>query len=135
LRYESTPYLQDDIQKGRKMSEKCPYCDAELEIDHDDGYGYDENEKHNQECRNCGKSFVYTTSMLYAYELEQADCLNEGEHSFEPIFGVPKELFVGMERCKVCGEERRVNIQRTFLPLVNEDRIKEWSLLLERGLI
>ena len=44
---------------------KCPYCDMELEIDHDDGYGYEEDQIHNQECKFCGKAFVYTTSVCF----------------------------------------------------------------------
>jgi hypothetical protein len=29
---------------------KCPYCGTEQEINHDDGYGYDEGKYYEQEC-------------------------------------------------------------------------------------
>ena len=39
----------------------CPYCDAEVEINHDDGYGYDEGETHQQTCRKCDTAITYMT--------------------------------------------------------------------------
>jgi hypothetical protein len=35
------------------MDTNCPYCDADIEINHDDGYGYEEDRKHEQQCNNC----------------------------------------------------------------------------------
>jgi glutaredoxin len=29
---------------------ECPYCEKQQEIDHDDGYGYDEDQAHKQTC-------------------------------------------------------------------------------------
>jgi Zn ribbon nucleic-acid-binding protein len=83
----------------------CPYCNTEQDIDHDDGYGYEENELHQQECSECGKNFVYNTSISYYYSVNKADCLNDGEHDFQPTHTYPKE-FTKM-RCTMCGEERR----------------------------
>ena len=40
---------------------ECPYCEKEIEIDHEDGYDYEENEKYQQECPECGKTFIYDT--------------------------------------------------------------------------
>ena len=37
----------------------CPYCDAELDICHDDGFGYAEGVKHQMECDKCNKTFVF----------------------------------------------------------------------------
>jgi thiamine kinase-like enzyme len=48
----------------------CPYCDAELEVNHDDGFGYEEGVKHEMECGKCGKSFVFQTSISFYYEPE-----------------------------------------------------------------
>lgn len=59
---------------------KCPYCGKEQNIDHDDGYGYEEGVTHQQQCRRCGKNFVYTTHISFDYEASKADCLNDGEH-------------------------------------------------------
>lgn len=47
----------------------CPYCQTEQEINHDDGYGYEEGEEYEQECRDCGATFYYTSSIVYNYEV------------------------------------------------------------------
>ena len=36
---------------------ECPYCGAELEINHDDGYGYEEDGIYEQECRESEKAY------------------------------------------------------------------------------
>lgn len=82
----------------------CPYCDAELEVCHDDGYGYDEGVKHQMECYNCGKSFVFETSISFYYESEKADCLNSGDHNWKRTITYPVE-FTEM-KCSICGERR-----------------------------
>ena len=83
---------------------KCPYCGHEQEINHDDGYGYDEDETHQQECCNCEKTFTFTTSISYFYEAFKAPCLNGSDHRFEPTVTVPK--YWTKMRCEWCGEER-----------------------------
>ncbi len=82
----------------------CPYCDAEQDIDHDDGYGYEEDELHEQYCNGCEKTFVYRTSISYYYEADKADCLNDGEHTYEPTHTYPKEA-TRME-CTQCDDRR-----------------------------
>lgn len=84
---------------------RCPYCDSWQEINHDDGYGYSENETHQQECDNCDKSFSYTTSIMYVYEAEKADCLNDGDHTWKRTFTVPVECT--RMHCTQCGETRK----------------------------
>lgn len=86
------------------MKPRCPYCNSEQEIDHNDGYGYDEGELHNQECSDCGKSFAYETAIIFHYTTYPADCLNGGEHKYLPIPTIPKE-FTKM-RCSECGDIR-----------------------------
>lgn len=56
----------------------CPYCGAEQEINHDDGYGYDEDCKHAQRCPSCSQQFKFTTSISYTYEV-----FCDGEHELE----------------------------------------------------
>jgi transposase-like protein len=90
--------MSDDVE--------CPYCGAEQEINHDDGYGYDDGDTHNQECPECGKTFTYTTSISFSYEVMKADCLNGGEHIWKPIRGCPSAYFDGQQRCSQCAEER-----------------------------
>jgi hypothetical protein len=83
----------------------CPYCDADLDICHDDGYGYEEGVKHHMECDHCGKSFVFETCISFDYYPEKADCLNGGDHDYSPSRTFPKE-FTRMI-CKTCGDERQ----------------------------
>jgi hypothetical protein len=90
---------------GLKMSDdKCPYCDAKVEICHDNGYGYDEGELFEQECGSCGKSFVYETSILILHETFKADCLNGEPHNFKKTNTIPPEC--ATMRCTACDEER-----------------------------
>lgn len=86
------------------MDIECPYCEKELEINHDDGFGYEEGVKHHQECPHCGKSFVFETSISFYFEPEKADCLNDDNHNYKMTTTAPKE-FSQME-CTMCGDKR-----------------------------
>ena len=81
---------------------ECPYCNEPLDINHDDGQGYEEDKVHEQQCRHCDKNFTFTTSIMYSYDAQQAPCLNDGEHDWTPIISTLK----GRERCSYCDEER-----------------------------
>ena len=83
----------------------CPYCEAPIEINHDDGYGYDEDKMYEQECSECGKSFAFTTCISFDHEAFKADCLNGSPHNFKPMATCPKEA-TEME-CGNCGKRRR----------------------------
>ena len=79
---------------------KCPYCKTEQEINHDDGYGYEEDLEHEQCCVECGKEFNFTTSISYHYSVE----CKEGDHVMVP-FG---DRWPNMYECKNCDfYERR----------------------------
>jgi hypothetical protein len=86
------------------MSEKCPYCNSNVEINHDDGAGYAEDQVHQQECGNCEKTFVFTTSIIFYYDLNKVDCLNGAPHEFKPTMTVPRSA--SRMRCSTCDEER-----------------------------
>ncbi len=58
----------------------CPYCEAEMEICNDDGFGMQEDTRHEQECYECGKIFVFETYIYWDYEASKADCLNGSPH-------------------------------------------------------
>lgn len=81
---------------------ECPYCGADHEICHDDGFGYAEG-SHEDECFSCGKKFIFETSISFYYEPMRADCLNGGEHSFRiiPTYLVERTR----KRCAVCEHE------------------------------
>ncbi len=83
---------------------KCPYCEEWQEINHDDGYGYEEGEIYQQQCSVCEKNFTYTTGIIYVYEAEKADCLNDGEHDYQLTHTFPKEF--SKMRCTMCDDER-----------------------------
>ena len=82
----------------------CPYCGADVEINHDDGYGYEEDECHEQVCGECDKAFVYTTSISFYYEATKADCLNGAEHDLYPVKQGTK-WYPDWVRCKDCSYE------------------------------
>jgi hypothetical protein len=84
----------------------CPYCGADIEINHDDGYGYEENTLHQQECWKCSKTFTFDTTIHFSYELHLAACLNDGEHVWEKTKTWPVEF--AKLRCKTCGEEKPI---------------------------
>ena len=84
----------------------CPYCGKGQEICHDDGYGYVEDEVFSQECGDCGKTFVYTTSIHYYYEANKADCLNGSEHTFKPTHTYPR--YYTRMRCADCDAQRQM---------------------------
>ena len=91
----------------------CPYCDAEIDIDHDDGYGFQEDEVYQQECQDCNQVFTYQTSVIYHYSTEKASCLNGGEHDYKPTITHPS-IFTEM-RCSMCDDTR---------PLTEGERIE-----------
>lgn len=73
---------------------KCPYCKTEQEINHDDGYGYEDGETYEQQCTACEKAFKFTTAILYVYGVACQD----GDHNLEP-FG---DRWPGMYECDKC---------------------------------
>ena len=84
---------------------KCPYCGVNIKINHDGGYGYEDEILHQQQCGICDKYFTYTTGIIYVYESFKADCLNDGNHDWQPTITVPRE-YTKMQ-CSMCDEERK----------------------------
>ena len=107
------------------MDLNCPYCNAELEVNHDDGFGYEENVCHEMECEYCNKMFVFQTSIYYSYNAQTADCLNDGRHNFKPTVTAPKE-FTKMQ-CSMCDKERELTeVERQELGIgTKEDYFKK----------
>lgn len=88
------------------MAVECPYCEKCLCINHDDGYGFEEDVLHEQDCPFCEKTFTFTTSIIYVYDARKADCLNGGEHVLEPVVHAPR-IYPDWVRCKHCQYEKR----------------------------
>ncbi len=82
----------------------CPYCGADVEINHDDGYGREEDRKHEQTCHQCDKTFVFTTMISFRYDAEKAPCLNGEAHDMQPVVHYPA-LFPQWKRCSCCEHE------------------------------
>lgn len=80
---------------------ECPYCAWPQDIDHDGGYGYQENETFEQECSSCGKTFVYRTTMWFEYKVKTAACLYGVKHDLVAT----KTWLVGNTKmeCRACG--------------------------------
>jgi len=72
----------------------CPYCGTEQEINHDDGYGYEEDGEYEQGCASCGKDFRFSTSIMYHYTVY----CQEKDHEME----CAGEKWPDMFECKNC---------------------------------
>jgi len=83
----------------------CPYCGHYQDINHEDGFGYTEDELHEMECESCEKSFVFTTSIIFHYEAHKADCLNGSEHNYVAQHCYPKEMT--QMYCTMCDDRRK----------------------------
>lgn len=86
------------------MDLECPYCEKELDICHDDGFGYQEGVNHEIQCPHCDKYFIFQTSISFYYEPYKADCLNDGKHDYQ-LTSTHPNCFAKM-RCTICGGER-----------------------------
>lgn len=89
---------------------ECPYCNAGQEINHDDGYGYEEDGIYEQECGYCDKVFAYTTSISFYHDAHKADCLNGGEHKYKETATYPRK-YTKLE-CADCGDRQPLPAER-----------------------
>lgn len=72
----------------------CPNCGEGQEINHDDGYGYEEDQDFEQQCSDCNYTFIFTTGILYVYNTE----CQEDDHDMQP-FGDKWPNMYGCEKC------------------------------------
>lgn len=82
----------------------CPYCGFEQEIDHDNKY--EQDQQHQTECMECGKTFVFETEISFSYTASKADCLNGAEHQWKETNAIPR-CFRRLQ-CPDCGEEKEI---------------------------
>lgn len=85
---------------------ECPYCGEDQEINHDDGYGYEEGETYEQDCHSCGNTFAYTTSISFSYDTTKAPCMNGEDHKWRPTATAPK--WHTKMACEYCDERREM---------------------------
>lgn len=83
---------------------ECPYCEQELDVCHDDGFGYTEGDKHEMQCYHCNKYFVFETTISFHYEPSKADCLNDKEHN---LVKIKDQFYPERAKCKDCDYEHR----------------------------
>ena len=81
---------------------QCPYCKTDQEINHDDGYGYEEGESHEQACIHCEKDFKFITSITFAYDV----LCQKDDHVMVPFGDRWRDVF----ECENCDfyEKRKV---------------------------
>lgn len=91
----------------------CPYCGEGQEICHDDGYGYSEDELHQQDC-SCGKTFGYRTTISFYYDAEKVKCFNEDEPEHEWEFTLTAPWYCTQKVCKHCEERSRLSLDEIF---------------------
>ena len=95
---------------------ECPYCGAELDLCHDDFFGYDEDSAHEMQCYECDKNFVFNMHISYDYVPEKADCLNGSTHRFisewRKLWLNQHDEEVQYRRCKDCGGEEQQTIKK-----------------------
>lgn len=105
------------------MDMRCPYCDTECEVCHDDGAGYSEDEKHRQWCGSCDKQFIFTTAISFDYYPEKADCLNDGEHDWQPTVTWPIEYTKG--ECSICELRRTATEDDMATAIQNRNALRD----------
>lgn len=86
---------------------ECPYCEYSYDLNHDDGAFYDEENRTEEECPQCEKKFMVTSSLSWDFEAEKADCLNNGVHKWEKKYNERHyPALQHKEICKECDSER-----------------------------
>ena len=82
---------------------ECPYCGKTTEVSCEN-LDLRDGEDSIVECRNCRRRFVATTDIEITFDTRKADCLNDGQHDWQPTT-TSHRAFTRM-RCSKCGEER-----------------------------
>lgn len=80
----------------------CPYCGTDQEPDPE---SYEQDEIHEHDCVECGKTFGFSIFYLPCYEEFELPCANGKPHKWKKIVGVPAEYFRNRRRCEWCGTE------------------------------
>ena len=86
---------------------ECPYCWCEVAFDYDDWFCYAEDELHELQCTECYKNFVFITSIMYSYESQKADCLNDWNHDYQLV----RSWEYSKMRCTMCDDTRMLTVE------------------------
>ena len=82
----------------------CPYCGAEQEVCHDDGFGLEEDQRHEMQCSKCEKFFVFDTCISVSHSAYRADCLNGKQHQLYVSSTYPRKYAKML--CRTCEFQR-----------------------------
>lgn len=92
----------------------CPYCGHAQEINHNDGYGYEEGVLHQQNCTECDKIFGFETSITFFYDVTPTPCLNgDAPHNYKVTKTWPQR-FAKLE-CTMCGDRKDLPEDHPYL--------------------
>ena len=80
----------------------CPYCGHAEDINHDDGYGYEEDDLHQQECGQCEKVYGFNTSIVFYYDAARVPCFNGEPHKEVPNKVLRAQGWPDAIRCIEC---------------------------------
>lgn len=58
---------------------QCPYCDTEIELCHDDGAHYGDDNTEDEQCPECDQTFQVTTNMYFTHSATCADDKHDWE--------------------------------------------------------
>ena len=94
---------------------RCPYCNTEHEVCHDDGAGYAEDIAHEMQCGSCEKNFVFFTTIVLRYQPQKADCLNGQPHILSAVSHYPR-YWPEWVRCRDCDYEKRGELDTSAHP-------------------
>lgn len=93
---------------------ECPYCELDVEICHDDGAYYHDEETEEIECEHCEKKFLVRSSISWDFYGEKAECLNDGNHQWKKRFPRHENVdYSRYEECADCGEKRTLPKEET----------------------
>ena len=108
----------------------CPYCDG-TQTEDLEGSQYEDDYQSETECVNCGKYFVFFTSVNISLNAEKADCLNGSPHAFVATHIWPIHPYsVRLCRCSDCSEEKQFSVEE--LKELNIPYKEEWKEFDER---
>jgi DNA-directed RNA polymerase subunit RPC12/RpoP len=78
---------------------ECPYCGHGY--DHDE-YDFVQDETWTEECPKCEKRFRVTGEWDPCFYERRADCLNGGEHDYQPVQSC---FYPDWVRCSMCDHD------------------------------
>lgn len=80
---------------------ECPYCDQLINEPTD---CYEEDEPIEHQCPLCDKIFIFYISYTKHFNVQKADCLNDGKHVYIKTITYPQKFTKLV--CEMCGDTK-----------------------------